>query len=51
MGINAENLVELTMLEVAAVTGGGDPLNNPPGIAMNMAMMENDPEPENDPRK
>jgi hypothetical protein len=32
MELNTKELVELSIAEIAAVTGAGDPLNNPPGI-------------------
>lgn len=32
MEIKNRELQELSLLEVAAVTGGGEPVNNPPGL-------------------
>jgi hypothetical protein len=48
MEFKNQELQELSLLEVAAVTGGSDPVNNPPGllatsIAIADGMPENNP--------
>jgi hypothetical protein len=44
MEIKTQELIELSPSEIIAVTGGSDPVNNPPGIAANTAAaIENEP--------
>lgn len=48
MEIKNQELQELSLLEVAAVTGSGEPVNNPPGLLATSIVVA-DGMPENNP--